>query len=288
MPKVAIIGDWIFTGNPHWYGMKDAFERLGWEVQQINENEECEPECDLLIIGGLSSRNKHTINYVKGKCPSVLWYRDTVNNIKWTDIEPDYICAVTDGDINEIKEHYKVPVFHVMQGAMPKKNIERINPNNNIVFIASPSGVGDYSERKRQIEYFNKDKNFILYYHNELPWIREKIHKEMDNIYTNAVVCIGGDTMRERHLAFSNRLWNVMGSGGFYLTLYTNGMEELFENKKHLVWVDTIEEQYELAKYYQSHQEETRKIAEEGFKLVQSKHTIDNRIKQILQCIKYQ
>ena len=32
--------------------------------------------------------------------------------------------------------------------------------------------------------------------------------------------------------------------------------------------------------------ENTRKIAEEGFRLVQSKHTIDHRIKQMLQCLK--
>jgi len=286
MRKVAIIGDWIFEGHPHWYGMKGAFERLGWEVQQIEENSGTEPQCDLLIIGGMSTRNKHTINYVKGKCLSVLWHRDTTYKTRLTDIEPDYIFAVTDGDIEELKNHFKVPIYFLMQGAIPKNTIERNKPNNEIVFMASQESIGDYEERKRQIKYFSQDKTFNWIYHQELPMSREKHNKLFPYIYANAAVCIGGDTMRNRHMAFSNRLWNVMGSGGFYLTLYTNGMEELFENKKHLVWANTIEEQYELAKYYQEHQDESRKIAEEGFKLVQSKHTIDHRIKQMLQCLK--
>ena len=285
MQKVAIIGDWIFEGNPHWYGMKAAFERLGWEVQQINDNSGTKTECDLVISGNFSRLNRATTDHIRGKCPFVLWYRDTIYNINLTNIKPDYVFAVTDGDIEELKEYFKVPVYFLPQGAIPQNIIERNKPNNEIVFMASQEGIGDYEERKRQIEYFSQDKTFNWIYHQELPMNREKHNKSFPYIYANAAVCIGGDTMRNRHMAFSNRLWNVMGSGGFYLTLYTNGMEELFENKKHLVWANTIEEQYELAKYYQEHQDEARKIAEEGFKLVQSKHTIDHRIKQMLKCL---
>jgi len=285
MPKVAIIGDWIFQGHPHWYGMKSAFERLGWEVQQINEEQKTEPDCDLLIIGGMGKNNKHTINYVKGKCPSVLWFRDKIYRDNLTKIELDYVFTVVDGDIKKLRNHFKKPTYFLMQGAVPRQEIERNNPNNEIVFMASKEGAADYRERKRQIKYFLKDKTFRWLYHEENPWRRIQHHNLYHKIYANAAVCLGGDTQRNKHLGFSLRLWNVMGSGGFYLTLYTNGMEKIFENRKHLVWADTIKEQYKLAKYYQDHQEEARRIAEEGFKLVQSKHTIDHRIKQMLQCL---
>ncbi len=80
----------------------------------------------------------------------------------------------------------------------------------------------------------------------------------------------------------SNRVFNVLGAGGFYCTVYTKGMETVFENGKHLVWGKTVEETVALAKYYQTHQPEARKIAEQGFELVQSKHLYKHRLKEML------
>jgi spore maturation protein CgeB len=76
----------------------------------------------------------------------------------------------------------------------------------------------------------------------------------------------------------SNRLYNILASGGFCLTLWFPGIEDLFENKKHLVWFKTPEEAVKLARYYMEHPLEREKIAKQGHKEYLSKHTAQKRL----------
>lgn len=80
----------------------------------------------------------------------------------------------------------------------------------------------------------------------------------------------------------SGRTFNTMASGAFHLTKYAPGMEEVFENRKHLVWFDSIAEAIELIEYYLAHDEERERIAEAGRQKVLAHHTWDHRIEEIL------
>ena len=81
----------------------------------------------------------------------------------------------------------------------------------------------------------------------------------------------------------SNRLYNILSCGGFCLSLYFPGIEDLFENKKHLVWFHDKEEMMELIEYYLTHPTERKKIAKEGQKEYYKNHSAKVKLKKMFE-----
>lgn len=78
------------------------------------------------------------------------------------------------------------------------------------------------------------------------------------------------------------RCFEVMGSKSLLLTDRQSNIEEFFEDKKDLVLYDSLDDMVEKAKYYLSHDDEREAIALSGYNKVISNHTIDHRLKVIL------
>jgi len=83
-------------------------------------------------------------------------------------------------------------------------------------------------------------------------------------------------------LSNSARDFRVTGAGGFLLTEYVDGMEDLFELGKECETYKTLEECVEKIKYYIEHEEERKRIAESGYLRTIKDHTFANRMKQVL------
>jgi len=79
----------------------------------------------------------------------------------------------------------------------------------------------------------------------------------------------------------SNRLYNILSSGGFCLTLYFPEIERLFDNHKHLVWFKTKEEAVELADYYLKNPDKRLEVARQGKICYNKKHRADHRLRNI-------
>ena len=100
-----------------------------------------------------------------------------------------------------------------------------------------------------------------------------------------AKVILGRDATIDVDLYFSDRLWLTLGSGGFLVTNYVPGLEELFENHKHLVWYRSPDECVEQIRHYLPRDEERLRIAEAGRDLVVRNHTYVHRARELLQML---
>jgi spore maturation protein CgeB len=83
-------------------------------------------------------------------------------------------------------------------------------------------------------------------------------------ICSGAKIVLGCDWRHDVRWYFSNRTWFTLGCGGFLLTNYAPGLEDLFENHRHLVWYRSVEEATELIAHYLEHPDERARIAAEG------------------------
>lgn len=102
-----------------------------------------------------------------------------------------------------------------------------------------------------------------------------------------AKIIIDFDVVSDIYLYTSwRRVMNSMACKAFFLTSYFPGLEEFFENGKHLVWFDSIPEAIELIKYYLVNEEEREKIATMGQQEVVAQNTWDHRINKIFTYIK--
>jgi spore maturation protein CgeB len=86
----------------------------------------------------------------------------------------------------------------------------------------------------------------------------------------------------------SDRILRIMGTGVFCLSKHFPGYEKDYENKKHLVIWNTIDDLLLQCHYYLKHEEERKTIAGNGLFLAHAKDTFSHmaeNIKTIYQCV---
>lgn len=81
------------------------------------------------------------------------------------------------------------------------------------------------------------------------------------------------------------RIWDVLGSGGFLLTNYQAEIPYYFTEGEDLVCFDGVEDMREKAAYYLAHEEERRRIAENGYKKVKQHHSYVERLNTMLDIV---
>jgi len=83
------------------------------------------------------------------------------------------------------------------------------------------------------------------------------------------------------------RVFEALSCGSMLLTERTqNGLDELFKDGEHLITFGEKDDLREIIKYYLSHEEERKKIAEAGYRMALEKHTYWHRVQSILETIK--
>ncbi len=82
---------------------------------------------------------------------------------------------------------------------------------------------------------------------------------------------------------FSDRTPLTLGFGGFLLSQYTPGVDQMYKDRKHLVYFKTPEEAISLIEYYLHHEDERKQIAEQGKEYILKNHTYLKRVEQIIQ-----
>jgi spore maturation protein CgeB len=81
----------------------------------------------------------------------------------------------------------------------------------------------------------------------------------------------------------SNRMWKVMGCGGFYLGERVEGIEAFGRHGVHCAWYGDTEEAIALVRHYLDHPEERARIAETGRRHALEHHTYAHRVKLLLE-----
>ena len=89
-------------------------------------------------------------------------------------------------------------------------------------------------------------------------------------------------TSRTIESGLSQRIWDVLGVGGFLLTNYQPELEEYFEIGKDLEVFHDLEELEEKVSYYLKHEEQRIRIAMNGYKKVRALHKYSNRMEEVL------
>lgn len=81
------------------------------------------------------------------------------------------------------------------------------------------------------------------------------------------------------------RIWDVLGCGGFLLTNYQAELPYYFKEGEDLVCFDGVEDLREKVGYYLTHEEERRRVAENGYRKVKEGHNYIERILTILETV---
>lgn len=109
-------------------------------------------------------------------------------------------------------------------------------------------------------------------------------HREMPLVFNRSKINLN-ITIRSIQSGLSQRIWDVMGCGGFLLTNYQEELPEYFEIGKDLECYENISDCIQKIQYYLAHDDIRREIAANGYKKVKAMHTYTIRIAQILKSL---
>ncbi len=100
-----------------------------------------------------------------------------------------------------------------------------------------------------------------------------------------ASIVLGCDWRHDVAWYFSNRTWFTLGARGFLITNYAPGLEDIFENHRHLVWYRSTDECVELIDHYRSRPDERARIAAEGHAFARAHRTYDDFARDLVDLI---
>lgn len=214
-----------------------------------------------------------------GKCAdcTLFWHREIalIEEYKelgiksvgfaWPGTDPEKFYPRKKGKIYDI-------VF--MGNNYDEKYWGRDNPRRQLIDAIGKKGF-DLHIYGNGWEYFSGVPNVHIH-----PFVEEE---EFAKICSAAEITLGVNATNNVRMYTSwRRTFNSMASGAFHLTHYVPGLEEVFENKKHLVWFNSVPEAIELIEYYLAHDKERERITEAGRQEVLAHHTWDIRIAEII------
>lgn len=90
-------------------------------------------------------------------------------------------------------------------------------------------------------------------------------------------------TCKSIRSGISQRIWDILGCGGFCLTNYQTEIPEYFVIGEDLETYGSLEELLDKTAYYLTHDDIRSKIAKNGYQKVKSYHNYTNRMEQMIE-----
>lgn len=246
------------------------------------------PDLILLIqYGGIPFLidNAEQIKSILGKHgKTAFWFVDLAKQINENPIlgkNIDIMFLSNAGQLEEYKKKWQIKdIFFMPQGCYVIDTFSQTKSYKyNVVFLGR--------RQQNDLRYAKRNKILNAFKNKTgLTEFTETIDLETTmKLYQESKIILGSSWRNDIECYSSDRIFNVLGAGGFYLCSYFPGIEKMFRNRDHLVWFKTTEEGIQLAEYYLIHDKEREKIAYNGYELVKNKHTYQDRLKNIIDIV---
>jgi len=115
----------------------------------------------------------------------------------------------------------------------------------------------------------------------DVTWHRGLYDGNFGQIVADAKVIIGTNYRNDLDGCWSNRLWEVLGAGGFFLTRRVPGLADVVTDGVHCVMFDTVADAVAKAAYYLAHPAERQRIARQGQTHAWMHHTYAHRLRDL-------
>lgn len=248
-----------------------------------NEKKKFKP--DVVLYSGVEGLEPNTFFNYKG-CKQIIWFYDApfhVNVCKLGNLS-DYLFITARGLVNDYK-YWGVNCHWLLEGVYNPPHIFMSEKDENLISDIIFVGTPDIHRNKLLTEVNRRFPNSLTIWgaSNGPPyfgldnygWDKSLTHTgKMINgegyplLCSSAKIVLGTNVYNDIYQYFSNRNLYTMACGGFLLTEYVPGMEELFKNHQHLVWYKDEQECIEMIDFYLGNPNKRAEIASEGCKFV--------------------
>lgn len=147
-------------------------------------------------------------------------------------------------------------------------------------------------ERRRMLRKVSERFQMNVYTHSSTKTLKKVINKgrvdyyrEMPLVFQLSKINLNM-TLRSIETGIPLRCWDIIGAGGFLLTNYQEDFMKHFEPGVDFDYFTNEQDMLQKIDYYLLHEEERKRIAENGCKKVKEYHSYDIRLKEMFQIVK--
>ena len=109
--------------------------------------------------------------------------------------------------------------------------------------------------------------------------------RRLRQVIRGAAISLGANAHPEQdadRASASNRMWKILGCGGFYLGPYVRDIEWFATDRLHCAWYRSAEDAADQARHYLGRPDERRRMAEAGRAHALRHHTYARRLELLL------
>lgn len=268
-------------GGIYYLPLAAASERLAEVCKTITAEERIKYQSDVTFIGSLYSE-KCTYNKMEGASEYLKGYLDSLIETQLGIYGMDLLeIGLTPKVIEEFKKC--VPFYQLPENSVgtDAKVMSQFYLGNKVT----------EQERLRKFARISEKFSMDLYTLSDtsmLPNVHVKGSAEsmveMPKIFNCSKININL-TSKPIRTGIPQRIFDIMGAGGFVLTNYQSELQEYFTMGEHLDCFGSDEEMMEKIAYYLEHDDERARIAKNGKEWVAKNHTYDLRAAIILDTV---
>lgn len=268
--------------------LKKSFEKLGFNVI-IQEREswyEGNDEIDIaFVLRGLADYNVDNSNI------NLMWNISHPERVSKEEYEKyDYVFISSEKYANKLANQVNTNVASLLQCTDPEVFYREMDNDisDEILFVGITRGVyreivKDVLKTNHEVSVYGKEwEEFIDEKYIKGQFIpNEELHK----YYSSCKILLNDHWKDMKDEDFpSNRLFDALACGTFVISDKIPSAETLFEGS--IVTYDGVDDLNEKIEYYLNHEEERKKLAQKGQKIVLKNHTFDKRVEEILAALK--
>jgi glycosyltransferase involved in cell wall biosynthesis len=165
--------------------------------------------------------------------------------------------------------------YYILEGFNEKLFSSGENNKHKIIDVIFVGSIT--SDRKKYVNYLTRSginvECFGRGWENKPIFFEDLVKK-----YRNSKIVLN---FPREDSGFSDRVFQVMGTGSFLLSKYCSDLKRVFKRKIHLDWFETPEECINLIKFYLENDEIREKIAQEGHNYVLKNYTWEKMVQKI-------
>lgn len=187
---------------------------------------------------------------------------------------------LTDEIVTSFKEHLPNFYTYPMETFLTDKiTTSQLYIGNKITAVERMRTMAILSEHFDIDLYTGSDTTMLPKVHNRGF---AKSLTEMPIIFHESKINLN-PTSKSIRSGLPQRIFDIMGCGGFVLTNYQPELPEIFQIGSEVIAYSSLEELKELTGYYLEHEKERREIAHNGYEKVAREYNYPIRLEQMLQ-----
>lgn len=250
----------------------------------------------ILILKGTEELNRHLCLIAKNKGITTVWFTPDdpaqfMHLSHQTAIHADHIFTTS---INSVESYKEMGIESVSTFPLPvKAGVPTSKP------VESPPDVlflgRWYPERERYIKSLvNENINIKIIGPkwadaNDLvqeAWVGKGIYgEEARRLRRFSKIVINVPHVMDMSSKPNWAVFETLAVKGFLITKITKEMPNIFENRKHLVWVDTPTELNNEIKFYLENKTERRMISDQGYEYIRDNFTYAHWAKKVINIV---